>query len=196
MVLVGFNELRGEKLFNSMAVIDRGTLLGTYSKAFPIFDYFEPGRDFPVFRKDELIFGIIICADSSYIEPARILALKGARLIFSPHNNLVNDPLDHALHVRASHTARAVENRVFMLRGNNVYDREDYGRLINHVPHYGYGDSFLLDPQAQCYAGAGMHAETLMIANIDFARYERPAWEVSQSRRSAEALLDTLKDTL
>ena len=34
-------------------------------------------------------FGVIICADGGYIEPARILALKGARIIFAPHYNYI-----------------------------------------------------------------------------------------------------------
>ena len=34
-------------------------------------------------------FGVIICSDGGYIEPARILALKGARIIFAPHFNYI-----------------------------------------------------------------------------------------------------------
>ena len=51
LLMVGFNERRGEKLYNTVAVIDQGKLLGRYSKAMPIFSYFVPGREFPVFEK-------------------------------------------------------------------------------------------------------------------------------------------------
>ena len=73
LFMVGFNERRGDKLFNTVAVVDRGKILGTYSKAMPGM-YFVPGRDFPVFEKHGLVFGVVICADGGYIEPARILA--------------------------------------------------------------------------------------------------------------------------
>jgi len=192
MIIAGFNERRGDDLFNSVAVIEEGCIVGTYSKAFPIFDYFTPGREFPVFEKN----GFIICADSSHIEPSRILGLKGAQLIFSPHYNTVDDPLDHGLMVRNQHVARAVENQVYMVRGNNVFAAEDYGKLINGTPHFGYGDSFILNPQGQRVAGAGMHDETLMLYELDPERYRRPADRISPSRRSAEALLDELRQAL
>ncbi|MDA0990257.1 MAG: carbon-nitrogen hydrolase family protein, partial [Verrucomicrobia bacterium] len=163
MTMVGFNEIRGEKLFNSVAVLDRGEVAGVYSKAFPIFDYFESGREFPVFEKNGLKFGIIICADSGYIEPTRILAIKGARVVFSPHHNYVDDPLDHCLNVRSAHISRANENRVYMVRANNIMPPEEYGKLINNTPYFGYGDSFIVDPRGQVVAGAGLHAEALMI---------------------------------
>ena len=73
LLMVGFNEQRGEQLFNTVAVIERGKLLGHYSKAMPIFSYFTPGREFPVFKKNGLCFGVVICADGGYIEPTRIL---------------------------------------------------------------------------------------------------------------------------
>lgn len=46
LFIVGFNERRGDKIFNTVAVIDRGRVVGTYSKAFPGM-YFAPGREFP-----------------------------------------------------------------------------------------------------------------------------------------------------
>jgi predicted amidohydrolase len=116
--MVGFNERRGARIANTVAVIERGKILGTYSKAFPGM-YFEPGRNFPIFEKHGLKFGLVICADGGYIEPARILALKGAQVIFAPHFNFVNDPLEHYQTVRSDHTARAIENGVYFVRGNN-----------------------------------------------------------------------------
>ena len=92
LFMVGFNELRGDQLYNTVAVAERGKLLGTYSKAFPIYKYFEPGRDFPVFKKGQLTFGIAVCSDTAFIEPTRILALKGAQVVFAPHFNHTKDP--------------------------------------------------------------------------------------------------------
>ena len=37
----------------------------------------DGGRHFPVFERDGFMFGVVICADGGYVEPSRILALKG-----------------------------------------------------------------------------------------------------------------------
>ncbi|MFC1452944.1 carbon-nitrogen hydrolase family protein [Verrucomicrobiota bacterium] len=192
-VIAGFNELRGDDLFNTAAVIESGRLVGTYSKLFPIFDLYTPGNELPVFNRKGFPFGIVICADGSYIEPCRILALKGARLVFAPHHNFVDDPLDHCLAARRQHTGRAVENGIYYLRGNNVMPPGDYGKLVNGVPYFGYGDSYLIDPTGERVAGAGLHEETLMIYNLDPQRYVRPPGRKSRSLISAERLLKALQ---
>ncbi len=193
LFMVGFNEQREGKLFNTIAVIEKGKLLGRYSKAMPIFSYFTPGREFPVFEKRGLKFGVIICADGGYIEPARILAAKGARLIFAPHFNFVSDPIQHYEMVRNDHVARAVENGVYFLRANNV----EPSRKLEGMQRdgFGYGDSYLLNPNGQVVAAAGLYQEYLMIYNLDLEKKHRnrPVW---RSRKSAEELLDTLRDVL
>ncbi len=163
--MVGFNERRGEKLYNTVAVVEKGKVLGRYSKAMPGFGYFTPGREFPVFEKKGLKFGIIICADGGHIEPTRILALKGARLIFAPHYNFVTNPVPHYEVVRNDHIARAVENGVYFLRGNTVDSSKDVKGLADDG--HGYGDSYLLNPNGEKVAAAGLYHEYLMIYNLD-----------------------------
>ncbi len=191
MFMVGFNELRGDALYNTVVVVEQGRLVGHYSKAFPVMGYFTPGREFPVFEKSGHRFGVIICADGGYIEPARILALKGAEVIFAPHYNYIGAAgvLDHARTVRSDHVARAVENAVWFVRGNNVErgfqpSLEDEG--------VGYGDSYILDPSGSIVAAAGYHAETLIWAEIDF---DRRYWgrRGVQSRQSARIFGEQLR---
>lgn len=167
--MVGFNELRGELLYNTVVVIERGEVLGTYAKAFPVLPYFTPGRETPVFSRDGVCFGVIICADGGYPEPARLLVMKGARILFAPHYNYIGQEtlLDHYVHVRSDHIARAVENGVFFVRGNNV---EAGPQASLERDGIGYGDSYILDPHGQIVAAAGLHAETLIWAEIDLAR--------------------------
>ncbi len=192
LFMVGFNEQRDGRLYNTIAVIEKGKLLGRYSKAMPVFNYFEPGRAFPVFTKKGLTFGVIICADGGYIEPTRILTLKGARLIFAPHYNFVMDPIQHYLMVRNDHVARAVENGVYFMRGNNVVP----GRELDGLGEggFGYGDSYLLDPNGQIVAAAGLYQEYLMTYTLDtrMTHRNRPEW---RSRKSA-ALLPILQATI
>ncbi len=193
LFMVGFNERRGDKLYNTVAVIENGKLLGRYSKAMPVFPYFTPGREFPVFERSGLKFGVIICADGGFIEPTRILALKGARLIFAPHFNFVGDPVQHYQMVRNDHIARAIENGVYFLRANNVVP----GRKLDGMQGegFGYGDSYLLNPNGEMVAAAGLYSQYLMIYNLDLDQQyrNRPVW---RSRKSATELLGTLQETL
>lgn len=192
MFMVGFNELRGDDLYDTVLVAEQGRLVGSYSKAFPAMAYFQPGSEFPVFEKHDLRFGVIICADGGYIEPARILALKGARVIFAPHYNYIGKEtlLDHYRGVRSDHIARAVENGVWFVRGNNVDPGPQPSLSYDGV---GYGDSYILDPSGHIVAAAGLHAECLIWADLDLERgYYGSRGE--QSRRSARRFWQQLRD--
>jgi predicted amidohydrolase len=199
-LIVGFNELRGEQLFNSVLVAEQGQLLGIYSKAFPVHGYFTPGRAFPVFEKRGVPYGVIICADGAYVEPARILALKGARIIVAPHyNNIPKASLINHVHkVRADHIARASENGVWFLRGNNVESDSDKAVFPDGV---GYGESYLLDPFGEIVVRSQRHEAGLIAAQIDVRDYtwqEKPFFASGrrESLRSAKALRDIFLRTL
>src|SRR5207244_3648238 len=49
--IVGFNELRGDNLYNTAADIHKGHILGTYSKCSAYQAFHKQGRDFPVFQR-------------------------------------------------------------------------------------------------------------------------------------------------
>jgi len=83
-------EREGDYVYNTAFLLDRqGRLVGKYRKThlhFPeMFDGVRPGDDYPVFRCDFGRIGIEICYDSWFPEVARILALKGAEIIFCPN---------------------------------------------------------------------------------------------------------------
>ena len=91
MVVFGFLELAGEKIFNSLALVGPQGILGTYRKVHLPFlgiDRFTtPGdRPFEVISTPEVRIGMNICYDSSFPEAARVLAVKGADLITLPTN--------------------------------------------------------------------------------------------------------------
>jgi predicted amidohydrolase len=181
--IVGFNELRGKDLYNTAVVVQKGHILGTYSKCSAYMKFHKQGREFPVFERDGVKFGVIICSDGGYIEPARILALEGARIIFAPHFNYINAKhlLDHFMHVRADHTARAVENAVWFVRGNNVVLEKDAGLSFEGV---GYGDSYVLDPFGEIVVRSRRHREDFIVADVDPAVTDK-AWGVGKSLWSA-----------
>ncbi len=181
--IVGFNELRGKDLYNTAVVVQKGHVLGTYSKCSAYMKFHKQGREFPVFERDGVKFGVIICSDGGYVEPARILALKGARIIFAPHFNYIGakNLIGHFMHVRADHTARAVENSVWFVRGNNVVLDKDAGLSFDGV---GYGDSYVVDPSGEILVRSRRHREDFIVADVDPAVTDK-AWGVGKSLWSA-----------
>jgi predicted amidohydrolase len=84
--------------------------------------------------------------------------------------------------VRSDHVARAVENAVWFLRGNNVVHGRDEGMSYDGV---GYGDSYLLDPFGEIVVRSRRHQEDFIEADVDLnVRY----FQNDRSLRSAQAL--------
>lgn len=197
LAIVGFNETRGPDLYNTAAVVHRGHLLGTYSKCAAYQKFHKQGRAFPVWEHRGLKFGVLICADGGYIEPARILALKGARVIFAPHFNYIRDQglISHFMKVRADHTARAIENSVYFLRGNNVVlDPQKSG--ITRGEGVGYGDSYLLDPGGEILARTRRHVEDFLVAEVDPKVSPDRAWGTSKSAWSWREFSPLIEEAL
>ena len=103
VVMFPYGERDGISHYNSALVIDAdGRVLGKYRKMhipayFPSkrpggtgsFErlYFAPGNlGFPVFETSKGKVGVQICYDRMFPEGSRILALKGAEVVFFPHN--------------------------------------------------------------------------------------------------------------
>ena len=181
--IVGFNELRGKDLYNTAVVVQKGHILGTYSKCSAYMPFHKQGREFPVFERGGVKFGVVICSDGGYIEPTRILALKGARILFAPHFNYIGAKglIGHFQHVRADHTARAVENDVWFVRGNNVVLGKESGLSYEGV---GYGDSYIMDPLGEMLVRSRRMREDFIFADIDPAVNDK-GWGVGRSLWSA-----------
>ncbi len=88
-VCAGLTERDGNRIYNSAVLIDReGRLVGKYRKThLPIQEVeggYTPGSELPVFATEFGTVGILICHDTAFPEPARVLALKGAELVLLP----------------------------------------------------------------------------------------------------------------
>lgn len=90
-LVFGFLESRNSKLYNSVILIDPdGDIIGLYSKTHFAQGYkinpeeYTAGDDYPVFDTPFGKVGMIICYDRQLPEPARIMALKGAQVLFVP----------------------------------------------------------------------------------------------------------------
>ncbi len=183
-LIVGFNETRGADLYNTALIAERGKLLGTYSKCTAYMPFHKQGREFPVFERSGVKFGVVICSDGGYIEPTRILALKGAQIVFAPHYNYIGKEglIGHFMKVRSDHIARASENSVYFVRGNNVTKGKDEG--IIGYDGVGYGDSYIVDPSGEIVIRSRRHEEDFIFADIDPALAEDKGWGVGRSRWS------------
>lgn len=88
--IVGFSEISAAgALYNAAAVFHRGAVIGVYRKLHPAIrrSVYQAGDRTPVFRVGGLTFGILLCNDSNFPEPARRMAAQGATALFVPSNN-------------------------------------------------------------------------------------------------------------
>ncbi len=179
--IVGFNEVRGNDLYNTAAVVHAGHLLGTYSKCTAYQPFHKQGREFPVFERSGVKFGVVICSDGGFIEPTRILATKGAKIVFAPHFNYIGAKglIGHFQHVRSDHTARAVENNVYFVRANNVVLGEKEP-AITRYDGIGYGDSYIVDNLGEIVARSRRHEEDMVLADVRVDQQDN-AWGVGRS---------------
>jgi len=130
-IVAGILEKSGDVVYNTAVLIDRnGNLAGKYRKvSLPqeeIDGGVTPGNSFPVFDTDFGKIGLMICWDVTFPEPARVLAQKGAEIIFLP---IWGGDVTLA-------KARAIENQVYVVSSTYdmitaVFDQE--GKVIKEA---------------------------------------------------------------
>jgi 5-aminopentanamidase len=164
--ILGFTEIdRAGRLYNSVAVFHQGTVIAIYRKLYPAINksVYTPGDKRPVFTVGELTFGILICNDSNYHEPARIMAAQGAAALFIPTNNGLPPAKagpELVAEARNVDIARATENSVFVIRAD-VAGRA--GELVS------YGSSGIVDRAGRVLQSARQIEADLIVAEIKTA---------------------------
>lgn len=183
--IIGFTErVGGGRLYNAAAVFHKGSVLGIYRKLYPAINksVYEAGDEVPVFTVDGLTFGIVICNDSNYYEPARIMAARGAAALFVPTNNGLPPAKAGSKLVaeaRNCDIARAVENSVFVIRADVAGRTED---LVS------YGSSGIVSPDGMVLQTARLLGPDLVVAEIKtVARNNRRGWDASRNRAVMDA---------
>ncbi len=188
VVPVSFFEDAGPSYFNSVAVIEDGTLLGVYRKAHipdgPGYEekfYFTPGNTgFRTWSTRHGRIGVGICWDQWFPEAARAMALQGAELLLYP---------------------TAIGSEVGSQAGNDTSDMwrraMDGHAVCNHVPVVAanrigiedeltfYGSSFVVDHRGRTLAQAGRDSVETIYAELDLdrARADRAGWGLFRDRR-------------
>ena len=124
---------------------------------------FAPGAEAPVFDTRYGKVGIFICADQRSPELSRLLALKGARILFQPTNYFHADGVDirrRYMGKCAAQRARAMDNGVHLVIANA--GRPEYVNNSRIVEPNGQGPEHKL-----AYA---TRKEQLLVADIEYER--------------------------
>ncbi len=138
--------------------------------------YFSKGdRGFPVFNTRHGAIGVQISWDNLYPEGSRILALKGADIIFAPT----------ACAFKSQHiwqtviSANSMTNGVCIMRVNRVGSEESQDF---------YGMSFCVNPEGELTGGPTGSADSVLLAEVDFEymNHVRREWPLMKERRPEE----------
>jgi len=196
---VSFFEKDGNRLFNSVAVLDAdGSLLGVYRKTHIPDDhyyqekfYFTPGdTGFRVWSTAYGRVGVGICWDQWFPETARAFALNGAEMLLYPtaigsEPILTCDSMPHWRRVMQGHAAAnlmplAAANRVGL---ETVEPSRENGGQSSALSFY--GSSFITDGTGDLAASAGREEETVLMASFDLdaLEEERLNWGIFRDRR-------------
>jgi predicted amidohydrolase len=160
--IIGFTELADDQFYNAAAVVQRGRVTGIYRKIHPAIrrSVYSAGSATPVFHVDELTFGIVICNDSNYSQPAKAMVMQGARALFVPTNNGLPKKRAYPELVQQARTAdiaRAVENRIWVIRADVAGSTRE---LMSH------GSSGIVDPDGAVIREATLHSADLLVVDI------------------------------
>ena len=183
--IIGFTESANTGLYNTAIVFHRGKIFGRYRKAYPAIrnSIYKAGDELPTFALGSLTFGIIICNDTNYIEPSRVMAAKGATVLFVPTNNcLPPNKADVVARARSAQIARAVENGLTVIAADVAGHQDGF---------VSYGSTNIIDPNGVVLASSKPFVEDLLIADIEpEADQERRGWDSSKNPAIVRAFLE------
>ena len=196
---ISFYEKAGNRLYNSIAVIDAdGTLLGVYRKTHIPDDhyyqekfYFCPGdTGFQVWKTRYGNIGIGICWDQWFPETARSLAVLGAEMILYPtaigsEPILECDSMPHWRRCMQGHAGCnllpvAAANRIGTERVTPCKENGNQSSSINF-----YGSSFITDETGEIVADGCRDQEEILTATFDLDEVaeKRLSWGIFRDRR-------------
>ncbi len=165
-----FFERDGHHYYNTLAMIGPdGEVMGTYRKSHipdgPGYEekfYFRPGNDgFKVWDVMGARIGIGICWDQWYPECARVMALKGAELLFYP-TAIGSEPYDSGLDTsrmwQRAMQGHAVSNCMPVIAANRIETEGEQSF---------YGHSFIANEWGDIVCEFGSAEEGVLVATLD-----------------------------
>jgi 5-aminopentanamidase len=161
-IVVGFTEKAVDgRLHNSAVVISDTAISGVYRKCYPGRSTVIAGTELPIFHHHGVRFGVLICNDAHYIEPARILAARGAQLLVVAVHGGHRPAKEKAWRARGTNVliARAVENGIPLVAADVAGWQ---GERVSH------GTTAIIDAQGTIVAAARPLQEDFIIADVSF----------------------------
>lgn len=156
-----------KRVYNTTAVFNpKGEMVAKYRKihlydievkngvSFKESDSIKPGDDIVSFDTDYGLMGLAICYDIRFPEIYRILALRGAKLIFNPAEFNLYTGKDHW---ETLIRARAIENVCYMVAPGQFGPKKTF---------HTYGRSIVVDPWGNVIAKAS-DKKCVVMAEID-----------------------------
>lgn len=171
-IVTTLHERDGDLIYNTAVLVNRaGEIVGKYRKVHLATAEGEggvtPGSEYPVFDADFGRIGILTCWDNWFVEPARILRLKGAEMLLFP---CAGDGTPR--HWDIIWRARAIDNGVYFVSSTTVGD----------------APSRIIDPTGEVLAETA-EAVGIAVADIDLDREWRVYWlSVGPSYGEAKSL--------
>ncbi len=198
VIPVSFYERSGNVLYNSVAILDCGSLLGVYRKTHIPDDhfyqekfYFTPGNTgFMVWETSVGKVGAGICWDQWFPEAARCMALAGAELLLYP-TAIGSEPIiecDSSGHWRRCMQGHSAANLIPVIAANRVGTEkvepcEENAHQRSELTFY--GSSFITDGTGDLLQTASKTEETVLLQEFDLdeLRDFRLSWGVFRDRR-------------
>jgi len=192
-------EKRADGLYHNTAfVFERdGSVAGKYRKMHIPDDpgfyekfYFTPGDiGFEPIETSLGKLGVLVCWDQWYPEAARLMALKGAKILIYPtaigwfegdSDDEKSRQLEAWVAVQRGHS---VANGLPVVAVNRVGFEKDDSGVIDGIKFW--GNSFVFGPQGEQLFRADSHSEQCKIVEIDMKRSEevRRIWPFLRDRR-------------
>ncbi len=171
--IVGFTRIESDHLYNCAAVFQNGRVAGLYRKLYPAIrkSVYKAGDRIPVFTAGALTFGILICNDSNFLEPARIMAAQGAAALFVPTNNALPQgraAAELAADARSVDIARATDNCVSIIRA-------DVSGTADGLESRGCSE--IVDFEGKVLQSGTAFSEALLVADIETKQQRRVRME-------------------
>lgn len=172
----------GVRTYNTTVLINpQGEIVARYSKLHNFdmtlpdgssvreSDRKEPGHHIVTVETELGHFGFAICYDMRFPELFRLMALKGAQVIFLPANFTMPTGKDHWEPILR---ARAIENGCYIIAPNQVGTKEKF---------VAYGNSMVIDPWGAVIARAsdkpGIILAEIDLDYLDTVRHRNPSAE-------------------
>jgi len=192
-ILAGLLEIDGGSLYNTYVAVSPAGTVVRYRKLHPFVNpHLEPGSEYMVWEIEGWRVGCLICYDCNIFENWRILELRGAQLVFCPHQTggfdipcagmgKIPTELWHNRSTDPEPIRREItgpKGRQWLLKWlpSRAYDTGCYVVFANGVGIDGdevrTGNSMIIDPHGIVLVETSVPDDDMVLADLDPAELE------------------------